>query len=430
MNSARIRQALIIFILGLASAPAALADLTGSTVNITLEFPAMNTVIPGYSYFPMVVPGTPIAPNYDCVAVSSVTGTKIVLTSPQGCNPQVLTFNGYHLAFTGAPAITGVSDGGGSVSSNGMVTFDAGNIYVNLSGLVFAPGANMIVDVAMAKTLTIRTAGNGRGTVTSSPAGINCATPATCTGSLSGLVTLTATPELDSVFTGFTGACTGVGACTVNLATANQEVVTAGFDKVQVQVHYAANLNIADSIINISNTGANGANLYGPGFGAAGNICVNVYAFSPDEQLIACCSCLVTPNGLVSLSVANDLVSNPLTPIRPTSAVVKLLATATGADAATRAPLYSGSSCTNSAAAAGNAYPIAPGGLVAWGTAAHLTPGAASPFAITENPFFPSSASADDLRSLTNRCAFIIGNGGSFGICRSCSLGGRGAKTK
>ena len=130
------------------------------------------------------------------------------------------------------------------------------------------------------------------------------------------------------------------------------------------------------------------------------------------------------------MSVADDLVSNPLTPIRPTSAVVKLLATATGADAATRAPLYSGSSCTNSAAAAGSAYPIAPGGLVAWETTAHLTPGAASPFGITENPFFPSSTSEDDLRSLTNRCAFIIGNGGSFGICRSCSLGGRGARTK
>src|SRR5205085_11201347 len=85
------------------------------------------------------------------------------------------------------------------------------------------------------------------------------------------------------------------------------------------QVRYASNLTPAapDSVINITNTGTNGASLFGPGFGnAAGNLCVNVYAFSPDEQLISCCSCLVTPNGLISLSVTNDLISNTLTGVR------------------------------------------------------------------------------------------------------------------
>src|SRR5215813_2484895 len=97
------------------------------------------------------------------------------------------------------------------------------------------------------------------------------------------------------------------------------------------QVRYAANLNVGESWINISNSGANGAPLLGPGFGGAvGNICVNVYAFSPDEQLISCCSCLVTPGGLVNLGVNRDLTSRTLTGVIPTSAVVKLYATLAG----------------------------------------------------------------------------------------------------
>ena len=75
------------------------------------------------------------------------------------------------------------------------------------------------------------------------------------------------------------------------------------------QVRYAANLNVGDSVINISNAGTQNSG------GALTNICANVYAFSPDEQLISCCSCTVTPNALVSLSAINDLISNTLTQI-------------------------------------------------------------------------------------------------------------------
>ncbi len=59
------------------------------------------------------------------------------------------------------------------------------------------------------------------------------------------------------------------------------------------QVRYAANLDVGESYIDITNTGANGASLYGPGYIITnpGNICVNVYAFDPHEALISCCSC-------------------------------------------------------------------------------------------------------------------------------------------
>ena len=183
------------------------------------------------------------------------------------------------------------------------------------------------------------------------------------------------------------------------------------------QIRYAANLTSGDSVINITNSGANGASLFGPGFGgAAGNICVNVYAFSPDEQLVSCCSCLVTPNGLVSLSVNNDLISNTLTGVRPSSVVVKLVSTLAGGDGGT------GTSCTNSAATGGTLAK----GMLAWGTTIHAA-AAAGTFATTETAFSPASLSAGELASITNRCTNIIGNGSTFGICRSCRQGALGA---
>ena len=185
------------------------------------------------------------------------------------------------------------------------------------------------------------------------------------------------------------------------------------------QIRYAANLTSGDSVINITNSGANGASLFGPGFGgAAGNICVNVYAFSPDEQLVSCCSCLVTPNGLVSLSVNNDLVSNTLTGVRPSSVVVKLVSTLAGTGG-------SGSSCTNSAATVSGEGLAR--GMLAWGTTIHAG-AAAGTLDTTETAFSPATLSAGELASITNRCTNIIGNGSTFGICRSCRPGALGAR--
>src|SRR6202030_329676 len=102
------------------------------------------------------------------------------------------------------------------------------------------------------------------------------------------------------------------------------------------QVGYAANLNIGDSVVNISNdgniSGPFGAQIGGVSIPTWGSICANVYVFDPQEEEIGCCSCLVTPNGLNSLSVKSDLISNNLTPAVPTSIVIKLLASRPGTD--------------------------------------------------------------------------------------------------
>lgn len=62
--------------------------------------------------------------------------------------------------------------------------------------------------------LTVQKAGNGSGSVSSSPSGIDCGT--TCTSSFNDgtPVTLTATPQAGSTFTGWSGGgCSGTGTC-------------------------------------------------------------------------------------------------------------------------------------------------------------------------------------------------------------------------
>jgi hypothetical protein len=185
------------------------------------------------------------------------------------------------------------------------------------------------------------------------------------------------------------------------------------------QVRYAANLNFGESYIDITNTGANGASLLGPGLGGAvGNICVNVYAFDPSEELVSCCSCLVTPDQTVNLGVVADLTSKTLTGVVPTSVTVKLLATLAGTNGS-----GTGTVCNNSAAATA---PVIVSGLAAWGTTLHLTPTAGS-YATTETAFTPATLSAGEQASITGRCAAIIGNASGFGICTSCRSGALGA---
>src|SRR5207302_211185 len=77
-------------------------------------------------------------------------------------------------------------------------------------------------------TLTVSEGGTGGGSVTSSDGLINC--PGTCTATYnSGIsVTLTAAPASGSTFAGWSGSCTGTGACPVTMSGAR--AVTATFN--------------------------------------------------------------------------------------------------------------------------------------------------------------------------------------------------------
>ena len=176
------------------------------------------------------------------------------------------------------------------------------------------------------------------------------------------------------------------------------------------QIRYLANLDKGDSYINFTNAGTL------DGRAPAGNICVNVYTFDPAEELISCCACLVTPNGLNSLSARNDLIGNTLTPGVPTSIAVKLLSSL---------PVPPGNTCNPSSPAPNTVVR----GMRAWASTLHLnTSGSpAVGYQQAETPFSNVEISGSEGNKLVSFCSFIQTNGSGFGICKSCRFGALGA---
>jgi hypothetical protein len=228
---------------------------------------------------------------------------------------------------------------------------------------------------------------------------------------------------------------------TLAMSTVVFAQVTASFvgNDGPYQLGFAANLNVGDSVVNVTNSGSYSG--FMPNRNGVGNLCVNVYTFDPQEEEIACCSCLVTPNGLNSLSVKNDLISNTLTPAIPNSVVIKLTASRPNIDESRNF-----TTCNPSTAGTtGNLALIY--GMVAWGST--LEPGAgAGNYNAVNVPFVQATLSEgvvcspvydacqfvnnvplhpeSELAGLTSVCNFIQANGTGFGICKSCRLGALG----
>jgi hypothetical protein len=78
--------------------------------------------------------------------------------------------------------------------------------------------------------LSVAKTGSGNGTVTSNPAGINCGADCLQSYTAGTVVTLAATPAAGSSFSGWSGACTGTGSCSVTMSESRS--VTAAFDLV------------------------------------------------------------------------------------------------------------------------------------------------------------------------------------------------------
>jgi Divergent InlB B-repeat domain len=119
-------------------------------------------------------------------------------------------------------------------------TADSGSVFTGWSGDCSGLGScSVTMDAGHSvtanfdltpKTLIASKAGTGSGKVTSTPAGIDCGSTCSHQFASGQAVTLSATPDSGSGFTGWSGGCSGTAAChvTMNADTA----VTATFDKI------------------------------------------------------------------------------------------------------------------------------------------------------------------------------------------------------
>jgi len=226
---------------------------------------------------------------------------------------------------------------------------------------VVCPDAFVSLYTANSDGLLVTLAGTGGGTVTSSPAGITCPGAGTCSASFapSTAVTLTATPNANSVFTSWSGAeCSGTGTCAVTL-TSNQ-AVTATFT--------AVSANVSVTIVGTGKVTSSPAGISCPG------ACTGTFAIGTQVTLTA------TPgtnflfggwSGACSGTSTCMLTVNSNLAVTANFAEPTLSVTVAGSGTVTSAP--TGINCSTGTCTA--AFPA--------GTKVTLTPKAASNFAFT-----------------------------------------------
>ena len=169
-------------------------------------------------------------------------------------------------AVTSSPA--GISCGltcSADFALNSMVTLtpipNAGNAFSSWSGDCTGSGACVVtmsqsrsVTANFVATYTLTVTNGGGGLVTSSPAGISCGGDCTEDYADGTMVTLTATPDANFQFGGWSGACSGTGACVVTMDQVRN--VSAGFVALYtLDVTVSGNGSVTSSPVGISCNG-------------------------------------------------------------------------------------------------------------------------------------------------------------------------------
>jgi uncharacterized repeat protein (TIGR01451 family)/uncharacterized repeat protein (TIGR02543 family) len=185
--------------------------------------------------------GAPVNTTVTGLVLLSVTkagaGAGSVSSQPSGINCgatcSALYPSGTVVTLTAAPdannAFTGWSGAGCTGTGSCVVTMDAARSV----SAQFTPTAYNV---------TVTRNGNGAGSVSSTPAGITCGATCTALFNFGTVVTLTATPQTGTDFTGWSGAgCTGAGACVVTVNAAKNVTATFTLQRYTLSVSPSGN---------------------------------------------------------------------------------------------------------------------------------------------------------------------------------------------
>jgi len=148
------------------------------------------------------------------------------------------------------------------------------------------------------------------------------------------------------------------------------------------------------------------------------SLCAMIYVFDDDEEMVACCGCLISPAGLLSISVDHNLLVNPI--IGGASDGVE-----EGSIAILASEQTNGVGC-----APGNTPGFTPSAATAnlLGSITHnlavgnaFNPGSTS--GLTEIGLFDdANGDASNVTYLENECSALVGNGSDAGNC-TCGFG-------
>jgi hypothetical protein len=163
--------------------------------------------------------------QYTLTVTKAGTGSGTVASNPAGINCGADCSEAYNQGTT--VTLTAAPDSGSTFTGWSGACSGAGTCTVNMTSDKTATATF----AQQRYTLTVTKAGTGSGTVASNPAGINCGADCSEAYNQGTTVTLTAAPDSGSTFTGWSGACSGVGLCIINMTS--DKAVTATFAQQQ-----------------------------------------------------------------------------------------------------------------------------------------------------------------------------------------------------
>jgi hypothetical protein len=186
-------------------------------------------------------------------------------------------------------------------------------------------------------------------------------------------------------------AANSVGSTSISATSGNLTGSTALTVEPQLLVTYFSQANnpaATDASVYVSNVGMTNSSL-----------CAMVYVFDTQQEMTECCACSTSPDDLRTLSINNDLTSQPATGAASTTGVIEIVSAG--------------------ASKACNASSSTPEGeLRAWST--HIQVVDTSAFALTEAPFEVVPLTATHASLLQSQCGFLMSE--THGIC-TCGAG-------